>query len=114
LKSTEALFRICFCLIIAPICLTGCSSEPEKIVPELHRIVISDMKFSPAELTIRKGDTVEFINKDLVIHDITQIPDKTWSSSNLSPGQSYKLPISISADYYCSIHPVMKGKIIVQ
>src|SRR5262249_42647983 len=66
----------------------------------------------PAELTIRKGDTVVFENRDMVVHDITELPDKTWSSSALSPGRSYKLAIRTSADYFCSIHPVMKGKIV--
>ena len=72
------------------------------------------MQFNPAELTLQKGDTVVFINNDLVVHDITQEPDKTWTSSNLSPGQSYKMAVGVSTDYYCSIHPTMKGKLIVQ
>jgi plastocyanin len=94
--------------------LSGCSSEPEKSVPEVHTIVISAMQFNPAELTLQKGDTVVFVNKDLVVHDITQEPDKVWSSSNLSPGQSYRVAVRVSSNYYCSIHPTMKGKLIVQ
>ena len=94
--------------------MTGCSSEPEKRIPESHTIVISSMQFNPVELVIPKGDTVEFVNKDLVIHDITQDPDKTWSSSKLSPGQAYKVVIRLNTNYYCSIHPGMKGKIMVQ
>jgi plastocyanin len=113
-RSPQTLFIICISLVIPLISLTGCSSEPEKTVPELHTIVISEMRFNPAALTIKKGDTVVFENKDLVVHDITEVPDKTWTSSSLSPGQSYKLVVRASADYYCSIHPVMKGKIVVQ
>jgi plastocyanin len=94
--------------------LSGCTSEPEKAVPEVHTIVISAMQFSPAELTLQKGDTVIFLNKDLVVHDITQEPDKAWSSSNLSPGQSYRMAVRESSNYYCSIHPTMKGKLVVQ
>ena len=83
-------------------------------MPVVHTIVISSMQFNPAELTLQKGDSVVFINNDLVVHDITQEPDKAWTSSNLSPGQSYKMAVSVSSDYYCSIHPTMKGKLIVQ
>ena len=93
--------------------LSSCTSEPEKSVPVVHTIVISAMQFNPAELTLQKGDTVVFVNKDLVVHDITQEPDKTWSSSNLSPGQSYQMSVRESSNYYCSIHPTMKGKLIV-
>jgi len=94
--------------------LIACSSGSEKSIPELHQIIISSMKFNPADLTIRKGDTVEFVNQDLVVHDITQDPDKSWSSSKLSPGQSYKITLRGNTNYFCSIHPVMKGRIIVQ
>ena len=94
--------------------LSSCVSEPEKVVPEVHTIVISGMQFNPIELTLQKGDTVIFLNKDLVVHDITQEPDKTWTSSNLSPGQSYRMAVRESSNYYCSIHPTMKGKLIVQ
>ena len=93
---------------------TACSSEPERTPPELHQVVISSMKFNPAELTIKRGDTVEFVNQDLVVHDITQDPDKTWSSSKLAHGQSYKITLRESTPYFCSIHPVMKGRITVQ
>jgi len=72
------------------------------------------MKFNPAELSLQKGDTVVFINNDLVVHDITQTPDKSWNSSNLSPGQSYRMAVKESSDYFCSIHPTMKGKLIVK
>ena len=94
--------------------INGCTSEPEKRVPEVHTIVISAMKFNPAELTLQKGDTIVFINNDLVVHDITQDPDKTWTSSNLSPGQSFRMAVRGSSNYYCSIHPTMKGKLLVE
>jgi plastocyanin len=114
LNTPLAVLKSLLSLVFLWICCSACSSEPEKSTPELHRIVISSMKFNPAELTIRKGDTVEFVNQDLVVHDITQLPDKTWSSSNLSPGQTYKITLRMNTLYYCSIHPVMKGSIIVQ
>ena len=80
----------------------------------MHTIVISSMQFNPAELTIQKGDTVIFVNHDLVVHDITQEPGKAWTSSNLSPGHFFKIAIRESSAYYCSIHPTMKGKLVVQ
>jgi plastocyanin len=72
------------------------------------------MQFNPAELTLQTGDTVEFINRDLVVHDITEERDKSWTSSNLSPGQSFRMAVRVSSNYYCSIHPTMKGKLSVQ
>lgn len=83
-------------------------------MPSVDTIVISGMKFNPGELTVQKGDSVVFLNNDLVVHDITQQPDKAWNSSKLNPGQSYKIVVRTSTDYNCSIHPTMKGKLTVQ
>lgn len=72
------------------------------------------MKFQPAELVVQKGDTIVWINRDLVAHDVTEVPDKTWTSSPIPPGKSWSLVVSQSADYYCSVHVVMKGKILMR
>ena len=72
------------------------------------------MKFQPAELEVQKGDTVVWVNRDIVAHDVTEQPDKAWTSSPLTTGQSWSMVAEQSADYYCSIHVVMKGKLVVK
>jgi len=114
LKTRIYLFIFVLCSALLLSFLSSCSPEPERAVPVVHTIVISAMQFNPAELTLQKGDTIVFVNNDLVVHDITQEPDKTWSSSNLSPGQSYRMAVRESSNYFCSIHPAMKGKLVVQ
>jgi plastocyanin len=71
------------------------------------------MKFEPAVVTVKKGDTVTWINNDLVDHDITEERSKLWRSSTLKPGQRYSRVVKTGADYFCSIHVVMKGKLKV-
>jgi plastocyanin len=71
------------------------------------------MKFEPAVLTVHKGDMVTWINKDLVDHDITEEKTGAWHSSPLKPGQKFSRVVKTSADYFCSIHVVMKGKLKV-
>jgi plastocyanin len=99
--------------------LNGCSTAPEKAapgkyVPKTIRVEIYQMKFQPDTLTVHQGDTVEWINKDMVAHDVTQVPNSTWTSSNMPPGKSWKMAVAESDDYYCSIHVVMVGKLIVE
>lgn len=79
-----------------------------------HEVVISKMNFSPETISIKKGDTVIFNNQDPVAHDITEEKTKAWTSSKLEPGQTWSLVVSESADYYCSLHQVMKGRILVE
>ena len=80
----------------------------------LHFVEIKDMKFQPESLSVKKGDTVMWTNHDIVTHDITEEKSKAWTSGPLAPGQSWSLAVTKSADYYCSIHLVMKGKLTVQ
>ncbi len=94
--------------------LNSCDTETEKIIPKAHTVEIKQMKFQPAELSVQKGDTVVWINNDMVAHDVTEEADKAWTSSLIPVGQSWSLVVTESADYYCSIHVVMKGKLIVQ
>ena len=79
-----------------------------------HIVEIKGMKFIPSELTVQKGDTVIWINRDIFWHDVTDLKNKTWTSSTLKQGKSWSKIITKNIDYYCSLHVVMKGKIIVK
>src|SRR4026208_2089574 len=111
----NAIYCLCFMFFIA-----GCKpspekeQEPKKAASKTYTVEIRGMKFQPAELVVRKGDTVVWVNKDIVAHDVTEEPGKAWSSSTLVPGQSWSLIVTQSANYYCSIHVVMKGKLTME
>ena len=95
--------------------VTGCSAPGEQnLSPKTYHVEIRQMSFSPAAITVSKGDTVMFINNDLVDHNITEEDKQTWSSSTLHPGQLWSKEITENANYYCSLHAVMKGKITVR
>ena len=97
-------------LFVLVSCFVGCS---ENHTPKVHVVEMKQMQFQPAELTVQKGDTVEFLNHDMVAHNIVEAKG-TWSSSILPAGKSWKTVIDKSYDYICTIHPTMKGKLIVK
>ena len=107
LKSS--IFTLCIIFI-----LNSCATETEKTIPKVHTVEIKQMKFQPAELVVQKGDTVVWINNDIVPHDVTEESSKAWTSSLLPVGQSWRLVVTKSSDYYCNIHVVMKGRLVVQ
>ncbi len=72
------------------------------------------MKFEPKELRLTKGDTVFWINNDITDHDVTEETEKIWTSSKMPAGKSWSMIVNESADYFCSIHVIMKGKLIVE
>jgi plastocyanin len=102
---------VSFMLAIAVLLIGGCSPAPQRHA--VYTVEIRDMKFVPERIIVNKGDTIKWINNDMVAHDITEQPGKSWSSGSLASGGTWKLVVSKSADYYCSIHTVMTGKIEV-
>jgi plastocyanin len=94
--------------------LISCSGPKEKTIPKSYTVEIKAMQFQPAELSVQKGDTVRFVNQDMLVHNVTEEKTKAWSSQSLATGDSYKMVVNESSDYYCSLHPVMKGKLVVK
>jgi plastocyanin len=84
-----------------------------RATPTTYTVAIRHMAFQPQTLTLKKGDTVVFINQDLVAHDVTEQSRKAWSSAPLPASRSWRMVATKSAAYYCSLHPVMKGKLVV-
>jgi plastocyanin len=78
----------------------GCSNK-ESYQPQTHMVEIISMKFKPADLKVHKGDTVVWINKDLVDHDVTEV-NKAWASPRLVSGSSWKKVITKSDNYFCA------------
>lgn len=72
------------------------------------------MKFVPDDITVNKGDTIIWINRDIVPHDVTEEETKAWTSRPILPGKSWKMKVTVPSNYYCSIHLVMKGRIRIQ
>jgi plastocyanin len=112
-------FYLC-CILLATSCESSTetpvqeSPGPGKNVNKKHTVEIREMKFQPAELMVQKGDTVVWINKDIVSHDVTEEAGKSWASSPLATGQSWSLIVTQGANYYCSLHVVMKGRLVMQ
>jgi len=84
----------------------GERAKPKKT----HTVTMEGMKFQPAVLTVASGDTVVWVNKDLVAHTATA-PDGTFDSKLIAPDQSWKLTVRTPGDvaYGCTYHPTMKG-----
>ncbi|WP_234108433.1 plastocyanin/azurin family copper-binding protein [Chryseobacterium sp. R2A-55] len=81
-------------------------------VAKADTILIRQMKFNPQELHVNKGATVIFVNKDVVAHDVTSKDKKTYSDT-IKVNQSWTWVANDSMSYYCSIHPTMLGKVLI-
>lgn len=79
-----------------------------------HTVTIDGAQFSPATLTIRRGDTVLWVNKDILAHTATAAGG-AFDSKVIQPGKSWKFVARTTGElpYTCAFHP-MNGKLVVR
>jgi Icc protein len=83
--------------------------------PGANEVFIDNFSFSPASLTVPVGTKVTWTNKDDVPHTVVS-NDKVFSSKALDTDDKFSFTFDKAGtfDYYCSIHPRMTAKVIVQ
>lgn len=111
MKRFAFVLSSCIGLLLMSFVIYSCASA--QVDPKTYTVEIKDMKFVPESITVNKGDTIIWINKDIVPHDVTEEKQKVWTSSVIPADGSWKMAVTEAADYYCSIHVVMKGKIVL-
>jgi plastocyanin len=85
-------------------------------VPQRHVVEIRGMAFHPRVLEVHRGDTVVWINRDMVPHTATSMKKGSWNTGPLPEGKSGRyVPRRAGEDpYFCQLHPVMRGAVIVR
>lgn len=80
---------------------------------ETIQVTIDKLVFAPAEVSAKVGDTIEWINKDALVHTATAT-NGDWNV-NIPGSQRGQVVLKKpgAADYYCKLHPNMKGRIVV-
>jgi plastocyanin len=80
---------------------------------EAIQITIDKLVFAPADVTAKVGDTIEWVNNDILAHTATAT-NKDWDVA-IAPKRSGTLVLKKAGafDYFCRYHPNMKGRITV-
>ena len=100
--------------------IAGCSSSQPTVLEvkktaeaEPNMVVIKNFAFKPVTLRIGAGTEVTWANADAAPHIIKS---DMFESERLAQGQSWshKFDSAGSYDYFCAIHPSMKGRVIVE
>ncbi len=84
----------------------------KSIILEEANVFIQNFSFNPAEVVIKIGGKVAWLNKDSAPHSVEI---NGMKSANLSKGDSFEFIFNKAGeyDYICGIHPYMKGNITV-
>ncbi|KRE01294.1 amicyanin [Bosea sp. Root670] len=79
---------------------------------ETIQVIVDKLVFTPAEVSAKVGDTVEWVNRDILAHTATvkggmevMIPAKKTGRLTLQKAEAM--------EYYCRFHPNMRGRITV-
>ena len=78
-------------------------------------VKIDNFSFGPADVTVPVGTTVTWTNRDDIPHTVVST-DKVFKSKVLDTDEKFSFTFSKAGTYpyFCSIHPKMTGKVIVQ
>ncbi len=80
-----------------------------------NSVTISGFAFSPTKLTVKKGATVTWTNKDSTAHTVTSDGGGMLDSGTLDQGEMYTMTFDAAGTfaYHCELHPNMKATIVV-
>jgi plastocyanin len=97
-------------LFVFVVMIWGINSVPAHA--ETIQVMIDKLVFLPANIKAKVGDTVGWVNKDILAHTATVRGD--WDVM-IAASKSARLVLKKTGtfDYYCRFHPNMKGQIIV-
>jgi plastocyanin len=83
--------------------------------PKTHTVTIEGMRFQPERLTVARGDTIVWVNKDLVPHTATSERGR-FDSQAIQTEESWNFMATQEGEfpYVCTFHPTMKAVLNVK
>lgn len=80
--------------------------------------------FDPDPLTVSKGDKINVVNQDTTLHTVTdgtepgEAAGKLFDTGFLDPAATFTIDTAnldpATYDFFCQVHPYMKGKLTVE
>jgi plastocyanin len=100
------------CALLTP---GAAAPSPHATAAAVKRVTIRNFKFAPARLVVSRGTRVVWTNRDGATHTVVSKAGR-WSSRNLGTGASFARTLRRAGTfpYICSIHPFMRGTVVVR
>jgi plastocyanin len=94
---------------------TPTTSSPSASAGETKEVKIDNFSFAPATLTVPMGTSVTWTNRDDIPHNVVS-EDNSIKSKALDTDEKFTFTFTKPGtySYFCSIHPKMKGTVVVQ
>ena len=81
---------------------------------------LTDSCYVPSIIMVNQGEQVTWSNEDVAFHSVTSgeydAPTGLFDSGHLDPGEKFSFSFDQKGeyDYFCTLHPWMKGKVVVE
>ncbi len=87
----------------------------ERTEPRRHTVTIEGNVFQPNDLTVARGDTVVWVNRDYYPHTATDT-EGGFDSGTIPANGSWEFTVEASGElrYFCTLHPTMKATLRVR
>jgi plastocyanin len=94
---------------------TGQAATQAAPAGKVFEVKVDNFSFSPQTITISPGTTVIWTNRDDIPHTVVS-DDKVFKSKVLDTDEKFSFTFDKAGNfpYFCSVHPKMTGKVIVQ
>jgi plastocyanin len=112
-QTNRRIFWLALCVALAVMIPLHSSVAADKPKARSYAVDINGKGFQPNRLTIKAGDSVSWSNSDSRDHTVS---GGGFASGNIKPGGQFSFRFSKPGNYpySCSLHPRMKGTIVVQ
>jgi amicyanin len=109
------LFKAAFNVTLGIAALVAIAAAAPLAHAEEPMVKIDNFTFNPPSLTVTAGTTVTWKNQDDIPHTVASTT-KAFKSKVLDTDDGYSFTFTTPGvyEYFCSIHPHMTGKIVVE
>lgn len=101
--------------VLGALVLAAVAAGVAAAVPHPVGIAIRDFTYGPPTMTVPVGATVTWTNRDEEIHTVTSAGG-AFASAGLDQNEIFAHTFTARGtfDYFCALHPQMKGRIVVR
>jgi plastocyanin len=112
-RNSYIVIAILLILQVAAQAQNKAAAQEAKTAPV--EVKIDNFSFTPATITVAAGTTVRWTNRDDIPHTVVS-DDQKFESKALDTDDQYSYTFTKPGTYgyFCSIHPKMTGKVVVQ
>jgi plastocyanin len=102
-------------LLIAASGLRTASAADSSALSSALQVQIDNFSFTPQDIKVKAGTTITWTNRDDIPHTVVST-DQAFKSKALDTDDKFTTTLTKSGTYtyFCSIHPKMTGKIVVE